>query len=626
MSLLILLATPGMAQRSSTLNVQYQFPSRGATAIPRQTNIIIRPGDSINRSTVKASLLKVTGTFSGTHAGTFVLSDDKKTLVFTSKLAFTYSERVRVSLARGIRTTGGKLVDSLWFYFTIQSKPLTGHSQIQSVSSLEFAPDAAMAPGAVPIPFLPSMVQDDSLPFFPKLTMTTIDNPSAGSIFIATFNSAQAPTPYIPYLAIINDSGRVLWSRAGDSRMTDFKLNPNGQFSFYRDATFRYYVMDSTFTIVDSFWAKNGYATDLHDIVLLPNHHALLMAYDTEQKIDLSQYVMGGNTNANVIGVVIQELDSAKNVIFNWRSFDSGNFSVPEMVEYPHGLAQQNIDEVHANSLDIDTDGTILLSARHLDEITKISRDSNRIVWRWGGNRNEFTIIGDTIGFSHQHHVRRIANGHITIFDNGNDHRLHNPNAANYSRALEYALDEKAKTATLVWSYDEGRRDTSTYMGDVQRLPNGNTFIGWGGDNILSTRNPAFTEVHSDGSIALEMDMQQPYLTYRAFKFPWTPPASFAGVIPHYLSDIPESAVLGDVYPNPAMKLTTISIALPHEMSADLRIFDALGHEAAVVVSGWLQAGPHAFTVDVSALQNGLYLCVLRTGEGTFTKRIEIAK
>src|SRR4051812_20894215 len=78
--------------------IQYLFPSNGATAISRTTSIIIRPGDYLNAKTITASLLSVKGAFSGNHAGSFVLSDDKKTLVFTPTFAFTYSERVTDTL------------------------------------------------------------------------------------------------------------------------------------------------------------------------------------------------------------------------------------------------------------------------------------------------------------------------------------------------------------------------------------------------------------------------------------------------------------------------------------------------------------------------------------------------
>ena len=142
---------PIFAQRDVALKLQYQFPANAATAVQRQTGIIIRPGDLINHTTVKASLLKVTGAFSGLHTGSFVLADDKKTLVFTPKFAFTYSERVRVSLSRGILTTAGKPVDSVSFYFTIQSKPHSGHFQILSLPDSVIGGGSAMDQGAVPV-------------------------------------------------------------------------------------------------------------------------------------------------------------------------------------------------------------------------------------------------------------------------------------------------------------------------------------------------------------------------------------------------------------------------------------------------------------------------------------------
>jgi hypothetical protein len=97
-----------------------------------------------------------------------------------------------------------------------------------------------------------------------------------------------------------------------------------------------------------------------------------------------------------------------------------------------------------------------------------------------------------------------------------------------YSRAVEYELDEGAKTATLVWEY---RNTPDTYafaMANAQRLPNGNTLIGWGTGRLL-------TEVQPDGSKAFELALTAPNVSYRAFRFPWqgyptTQPVLVAGV------------------------------------------------------------------------------------------------
>ena len=52
-----------------------------------------------------------------------------------------------------------------------------------------------------------------------------------------------------------------------------------------------------------------------------------------------------------------------------------------------------------------------------------------------GGRNNQFTFPNDPIPLSYQHDVRRLPNGHITIFDNGN-YRV-----PPFSRAVEYAAE-----------------------------------------------------------------------------------------------------------------------------------------------------------------------------------------
>jgi hypothetical protein len=161
----------------------------------------------------------------------------------------------------------------------------------------------------------------------------------------------------------------------------------------------------------------------------------------------------------------------------------------------------------------VDPDGNILLSSRHLSEITKINVETGDIIWRLGGKNNQFNFVNDSIGFSYQHDIRRLANGDITLMDNGNMH------VPAFSRAVEYKLDEVNKTATLVWQFRHTPDVYDSYMGNVQRLSDGNTIIGWGG-----AHTPAVTEVRPDGSVAFEMTF--PYisgiaLSYRAFRYPF---------------------------------------------------------------------------------------------------------
>jgi hypothetical protein len=105
-----------------------------------------------------------------------------------------------------------------------------------------------------------------------------------------------------------------------------------------------------------------------------------------------------------------------------------------------------------------------------------------------------------------------VGTNHYTLFDNGN---LHNPSV---SRGVEYALNTTSMTATVVWQYPNPTTPSlySYYMGDVQRLPNGNTLIDWAVGNL-----PKLTEVRPDGTKAFEMNWVNQWEAYRTWRCAW---------------------------------------------------------------------------------------------------------
>src|SRR5205814_3243750 len=118
-------------------------------------------------------------------------------------------------------------------------------------------------------------------------------------------------------------------------------------------------------------------------------------------------------------------------------------------------------------------DGNILLSCRSLDAIVKIDIATGKILWQLGGVHDMFTWIGEPLKFSGQHDLRRLSSGHLTMFDNGNFHDASVVHDTVFSRAVEYALDEEAKTITKVWQYRHTPDLSASAMGSVQRLDNG---------------------------------------------------------------------------------------------------------------------------------------------------------
>ena len=342
---------------------------------------------------------------------------------------------------------------------------------------------------------------------FPQVYISVNNNPSEGYIFLNNWRD------YHPFNMILDNTGSPIWylRTPNNDRRRDFKVQKNGWLTMlirfgYGDGI-GHIALDQNYNYIKTFRAVNGYSTDEHELQVLEDGSYLLVAIK-DSTVDMSQYVAGGSTHAKILESVIQEFTPDDELVYQWRAW--GHFDIRDLHSTEDPLTGGTIRFPHMNAIDIDYDGNVLLSSRHLSEVTKINRQTREIIWRLGGAHSDFKFKGDTLnGFSMQHDIRHVPDkpNHYTVFDNGN---WHNPQI---SRAVEYELDFNDSTANLVWEYQEDPDYYSRYMGNVQRLPNGNTFINWATNK--------FSEVRPNGEKAFEMAFINGYHCYRAFRFPW---------------------------------------------------------------------------------------------------------
>lgn len=501
-----------MTQNINTEKFQYLFPVPGSTLNSTGTNIIIRFGEAFNNSDLN-NCLTVTGNKSGKHEVKTILTENNRTLIFKPIKPFANGESVVLKLNKNLRTTLGKDIPALQYSFKTSKINLNKNVSNDPEKYLKLTnPDFNTGEelfyhnDITPTERKTYTIQKDSLPAdFPEISVDSINSPTPGYIFLAPFPlSGINPTNYL----IITDNYGipVFYRKMIKERSFFFVKQDSGMLTYFDHG--KYYVMDSSYNVVDSLYV-NGYETNVHECLLLPNGHSLLLGDDNEQ-VAMDTVVAGGDPNAVVVGVIIQELDENKNVVFEWRSWD--HFKITDAT-YDVNLTGAGIDFAHPNALEIDSDGNILLSCRNLDEITKIDRKTGDIIWRWGGQyckNNQFTFLNDPIGFSHQHYIRRLSNGNYIIFDNGN---LHSPS---FSRVVEYQLDQQSKTALLISDYRNNPQTFSLAMGNGQRLENGNTLIGWGWFTPL-----AASEITPGGDVTLYMTISTTMVNYRALKYQW---------------------------------------------------------------------------------------------------------
>ena len=482
---------------------QYISPIPGSKLVSKETGIILRPGEILAiDNNIITSLARIEGSISGSHSYEALISDDQKTVILKPDNLFQPGEIVTVALEKRLTTITGQQSGTGSFSFTISPKRgrLLSESDWRAVYD-EYYPAGSESSTGPDENLL--IEKDASLPSdFPPIVVNVSDNPDTGNIFIANMGFDDNSR----YLMILDNSGHPVFYKKVHAPALDFKRQPNGLLSYIYDYEIYFYVMDSTYTVIDSF-RTIGYDTDKHDFQMLDNGHVLLMAYDP-QTVDMSVIVPGGNPEATVIGLIIQELDVNKNVVFQWRSWDHFEITDATYTNFTYNT----IDYVHGNTLELDYDGNLLTCCRNMDEFTNIDRHTGEIIWRLGGINNQFAVMDDFVGWSRPHDIRRLPNGNITIFDNG---RLNTPQL---SRAVEYELDEVNMICTQVWEYRHSPDVFGPFMGNAQRLPNGNTMIGWGGITFTT-----LTECRPNGSTAFELTLVNVPIawTYRAFRFPW---------------------------------------------------------------------------------------------------------
>jgi hypothetical protein len=310
-----------------------------------------------------------------------------------------------------------------------------------------------------------------------------------------------------PYVVMFNADGVPVWWFKAAQPPIDAKLLPNGNMlwsfntggGFVASTANTYEERRLDGTLVRSIKAPGGVPTDDHDVQILPNGNILTLSYvERSTTVDLSQW--NRPSNAHVIDALLQEQDTAGNLVWSWNSKD--HFAIGESDRWLSGLAatslpngDQAYDIIHMNAL-VPVGNALYVSARHLDAIFKIDRPSGDIVWKLGGTAtaNNLTVLGDPESYplGGQHDVQPLADGTVTVFDNAT-------NLNRSPRGVRYRIDEAAKTATWV----EQVRDTtlaprSNCCGSARKLPGGGWAISWGG-------LPVFEELTADGSKVFDM-------------------------------------------------------------------------------------------------------------------------
>jgi hypothetical protein len=254
--------------------------------------------------------------------------------------------------------------------------------------------------------------------------------------------------------------------------------------------------------------AGNGLYADLHDFQIEANDTALLTAYDPVH-CDLA--AIGGPANAAVTDGVLQELDLKTGLVRReWHALDHVAVTATyAKLEAAKARTAFPFDFFHINSLQQLPGGQTLVSARNTWTIYTLNAATGQVLRRIGG-KHSTVKMGPGTRTAWQHDARMLADGEITVFDNGSE-----PKAQPQSRGIVERLDPATDTMTLLTQYTHSPKVSSGTQGNVQTLPNGNVMIGWG-------VAPYIDEYSAGGKLLFGARVAAPSQSYRAFRELWS--------------------------------------------------------------------------------------------------------
>jgi hypothetical protein len=490
------------------LNGSALLPHTNLTVSPMPGSRDASPDTQISFLGVPATRIsgvRVFGSFSGAHPGRLEPYSQGDGGSFVTQKPFAPGERVEVS---GTVDEGGHPVPFRFHFTVAYPDPIP----IQPPTS-----KLQLTPG-----------EYTSYHSAPELHPPTIDvttyNPavdSQGYIFAAPYSGPGNTGPMI-----FESDGQLVWldplpehvfatnlqveEYEGEKVLTWWQgYIPQNGFGLGEEI-----VANSSYQPILHIHAGNGRMVDLHDFHLEPDHTAVFTVFPT---IHCNLSHDQGPRDGDVVDAGFQEVDLKTGLVRReWLSVDH----VPLSASYAKAetaSAEWPYDFFHINTVDPRSNGTILISARNTWQLYILDGRTDQVKVTIGGKDPSVRMEPGTYT-AYQHDANTLPNGLISVFDNGGTPFVHPQ-----TRGLVIELNEREGVVRKVFELVHQPPLQSGSQGNVQLLPNGNWFMGWGAE-------PYFTEFTPSGQIIYDAHLSLQNIpsehgehtaSYRGYKFEW---------------------------------------------------------------------------------------------------------
>jgi hypothetical protein len=326
--------------------------------------------------------------------------------------------------------------------------------------------------------------------------------------FYVVSPTRRLPPGAQPYVVVFDDNGVPVWWYAAQTSLSDAKALSDGTIAYGRTNETAYELRraDGSLARTASFV---GSPTDSHDMQEVGNGNLLVMSYKTRaEPVDLTAY--GGSATATVRDAAVQEIDEDGDVVWSWNSKDHLALDQTANSWWNNTATAPSPDIVHLNSLELAGD-SLVVSLRKTDAVYSVSRATGEVEWKLGGTPHpkRLTVLDDPHGdypLAGQHDARILPDGTLTVHDNAT-------NAGRPPRAVRYAIDEEAGTATLLESIEDPDVSSTGCCGGARRSPSGSWVISWG-------QVPIVTEFDAAGNRVFLLRFGGEVFSYRANPVP----------------------------------------------------------------------------------------------------------
>jgi arylsulfate sulfotransferase len=414
------------------------------------------------------------------------------------ELTTDFACRVSVSVSDGTSTWERNFLD----FGTIHSNIVLGFKPDRTNSIIVSVQDKNRNRVTLPNPV--TFVTGPLPYYFPKIVLLT-NNPDrmepGYTLFRGQNNSAPA------FVIIVDNAGQLVWYSSVQSTLDVRQLANGNLFIPLAETINEVNMLGET---VQTWTVPDGWLVDHHDAV--PSQHESILYLSGASRVVTNFPTSATDPKAptattNVLYQAVIEMSATNSELLNvWHTIDMLD---PRRISYLTFSIRTAMgwDWGHANAVIEDPrDDSLIVSLRHQNAVIKFARGTGELKWILGPHENWgpafepylLTPVGTPFGWNYAQHAPKITpQGTLLLYDNG-DFRA-SPfdtvvaDATNYSRAVEYEINEEAMEVSQVWEYASTNEPFYTpSVGDADFLKqSGNVLVTFGNIKYVSGARPS---------------------------------------------------------------------------------------------------------------------------------------